>query len=130
MTPFEELRVSCGFTDTDIVESECIFRSWSACWREASSTSKSPESQPDQVVSIPAELIHRGQTVHHPSNGSPRTANTWVYLAVHEKQEANRAASASHGELPPGKEEKEEIQKGGKNSKGDQILGYLGVVTP
>ncbi|GBO26692.1 hypothetical protein AVEN_40054-1 [Araneus ventricosus] len=35
-----------------------------------------------------------------PSNGSPRTANTWGYFAVHEKQEANRAATASHGELP------------------------------
>ncbi|GBM78118.1 hypothetical protein AVEN_17045-1 [Araneus ventricosus] len=35
-----------------------------------------------------------------PSNGSPRTANTWGYIAVHEKQEANRAATASHGEPP------------------------------
>ncbi|GBO43012.1 hypothetical protein AVEN_37558-1, partial [Araneus ventricosus] len=41
-----------------------------------------------------------GTTVHHPSNGLPRTANTWEYIAVHEKQEANRAATASHGELP------------------------------
>ncbi|GBM11511.1 hypothetical protein AVEN_101889-1 [Araneus ventricosus] len=38
--------------------------------------------------------------MYHPSNGSPRTANTWGYIAVHEKQEANRAATASHGELP------------------------------
>ncbi|GBN01574.1 hypothetical protein AVEN_244657-1 [Araneus ventricosus] len=38
--------------------------------------------------------------MYHPSNGSPRTANTWGYFAVHEKQEANRAATASHGELP------------------------------
>ncbi|GBN76310.1 hypothetical protein AVEN_226822-1 [Araneus ventricosus] len=38
--------------------------------------------------------------MYHPSNGSPRTANTWGYVAVHEKQEANRAATASHGELP------------------------------
>ncbi|GBN55127.1 hypothetical protein AVEN_10526-1 [Araneus ventricosus] len=36
--------------------------------------------------------------MYHPSNGSPRTANTWGYIAVHEKQEANRAATASHGE--------------------------------
>ncbi|GBO05431.1 hypothetical protein AVEN_17100-1 [Araneus ventricosus] len=43
MTPFEELRVSCVFTDTDIVESESNFRIWSACWREATSTGKSPE---------------------------------------------------------------------------------------
>ncbi|GBO30742.1 hypothetical protein AVEN_122268-1 [Araneus ventricosus] len=35
-----------------------------------------------------------------PSNGSPFTANTWGYVAVHEKQEANRSATASHGELP------------------------------
>ncbi|GBL77303.1 hypothetical protein AVEN_94876-1, partial [Araneus ventricosus] len=35
-----------------------------------------------------------------PSNGSPRTANTWGYVAVHEKLEANRVATASHGELP------------------------------
>ncbi|GBN86274.1 hypothetical protein AVEN_64258-1 [Araneus ventricosus] len=35
-----------------------------------------------------------------PSNGSPRTANTWGYVAVHQKQEANRAATAFHGELP------------------------------
>ncbi|GBN52201.1 hypothetical protein AVEN_208557-1, partial [Araneus ventricosus] len=34
------------------------------------------------------------------SSGSPRTANTWGKFAVHEKQEANRAATASHGELP------------------------------
>ncbi|GBM60250.1 Retrovirus-related Pol polyprotein from transposon RE2 [Araneus ventricosus] len=38
--------------------------------------------------------------MYHPSNGSPRTANTWGQFAVHEKQEANRAATASHGELP------------------------------
>ncbi|GBO37545.1 hypothetical protein AVEN_181774-1 [Araneus ventricosus] len=41
-----------------------------------------------------------GTKMYHPSNGSPRTANTWGYIAVHEKQEANRAATASHGELP------------------------------
>ncbi|GBN12364.1 hypothetical protein AVEN_216560-1 [Araneus ventricosus] len=41
-----------------------------------------------------------GTEMYHPSNGSPRTANTWGYIAVHEKQEANRAATASHGELP------------------------------
>ncbi|GBN39660.1 hypothetical protein AVEN_114662-1 [Araneus ventricosus] len=35
-------------------------------------------------------------TVHHPSNGSP----TRGILAFHEKQEANRVATASHGELP------------------------------
>ncbi|GBL82855.1 hypothetical protein AVEN_106374-1 [Araneus ventricosus] len=41
-----------------------------------------------------------GTEMYHPSNGSPRTANKWGYIAVHEKQEANRAATASHGELP------------------------------
>ncbi|GBM19680.1 hypothetical protein AVEN_146953-1 [Araneus ventricosus] len=57
-----------------------------------------------------------GTKMYHPSNGSPRTANTWGYFAVHEKQEANRAATASHGELPRGKEEKS------RNSKGRQKL--------
>ncbi|GBL94569.1 hypothetical protein AVEN_235649-1 [Araneus ventricosus] len=49
-----------------------------------------------------------GTEMYHPSNGSPRTANTWGYIAVHEKQEANRAATASHGELPrlPSRERK------------------------
>ncbi|GBM96056.1 hypothetical protein AVEN_111449-1 [Araneus ventricosus] len=43
-------------------------------------------------------------------------------------------ATASHGELPrlPSREgkKKAETQKEGKNSKGDQTLGYLGVVNP
>ncbi|GBN49281.1 hypothetical protein AVEN_207710-1 [Araneus ventricosus] len=30
-----------------------------------------------------------GTEMYHPSNGLPRTANTWGYFAVHEKQEAN-----------------------------------------
>ncbi|GBL98397.1 hypothetical protein AVEN_187735-1 [Araneus ventricosus] len=71
--------------------------------------------------------------MYHPSNGMPRTANTWGYIAVYEKQEANRAATASHGELPrlPSREgKKAETQKEGKNSKGEQTLGYLGVVKP
>ncbi|GBM33632.1 hypothetical protein AVEN_203677-1 [Araneus ventricosus] len=68
MTPFEELRVSCFFTDTDIVESECIYRSWSACWREASSTSKPPEhvSLVDVTVStlpVMAFLPRKGETL-------------------------------------------------------------------
>ncbi|GBM29677.1 hypothetical protein AVEN_203588-1 [Araneus ventricosus] len=58
---------------------------------------------------------HRGPTVHHPSKGSPLTANTWGYFGVHEKHEANRAATASHGELSrlPSREgmEKAETQK-------------------
>ncbi|GBM17938.1 hypothetical protein AVEN_111088-1 [Araneus ventricosus] len=90
--------------------------------------------QTNQTVRIPPELIHRGPTVHHPSNGSPRTANTWEYIAVHEKQEANRAATASHGELPrlPSREgrKKMKLKKEEKNSKGEQTLGYLGVVNP
>ncbi|GBN76989.1 hypothetical protein AVEN_19534-1, partial [Araneus ventricosus] len=47
-----------------------------------------------------------------PSNGSPRTANTWGYVAVHEKQEANRAATASHGELPrqPSREGRKKVK--------------------
>ncbi|GBO25148.1 hypothetical protein AVEN_77008-1 [Araneus ventricosus] len=71
--------------------------------------------------------------MYHPSNGMPRTANTWGYVAVHEKQEANRVATASHGELPrlPSREgRKKQKLKKDKNSKGEQTLGYLGVVNP
>ncbi|GBO14583.1 hypothetical protein AVEN_267589-1 [Araneus ventricosus] len=71
--------------------------------------------------------------MYHPSNGLPRTANTWGYVAVHEKQEANRVATASHGELPrlPSREgRKRRKLKERKNQKGDQTLGYLGVVKP
>ncbi|GBL94618.1 hypothetical protein AVEN_83945-1 [Araneus ventricosus] len=71
--------------------------------------------------------------MYHPSNGLPRTANTWGYVAVHEKQEANRVATASHGELPrlPSREgRKRQKLKERKNQKGDQTLGYLGVVKP
>ncbi|GBN83552.1 hypothetical protein AVEN_153950-1 [Araneus ventricosus] len=38
--------------------------------------------------------------MYRPSNGLPRTVNKWGYFAVHEKQEDNRAATASHEELP------------------------------
>ncbi|GBM30401.1 hypothetical protein AVEN_220996-1 [Araneus ventricosus] len=71
--------------------------------------------------------------MYHPSNGLPRTANTWGYVAVHEKQEANRVATASHGELPrlPSREgRKKQKLKERKNQKGDQTLGYFGVVKP
>ncbi|GBM04981.1 hypothetical protein AVEN_60189-1 [Araneus ventricosus] len=71
--------------------------------------------------------------MYHPSNGLPRTANTWGYVAVHEKQKANRVATASHGELPrlPSREgRKKQKLKERKNQKGDQTLGYLGVVKP
>ncbi|GBN28191.1 hypothetical protein AVEN_129293-1 [Araneus ventricosus] len=71
--------------------------------------------------------------MYHPSNGSPRTANTWGYIAVHEKQAANRVATASHRAPSPtleGRKRKAETQKEGKNLKGDQTLGYLGVVNP
>ncbi|GBM86808.1 hypothetical protein AVEN_169404-1 [Araneus ventricosus] len=74
--------------------------------------------------------------MYHPSNGSPRTANTWRYFAVHEKQEANRAASTSDGELPrlPSREGKTKSQKQKKgervNWKGGQTVGYLGDVNP
>ncbi|GBO19102.1 hypothetical protein AVEN_120693-1 [Araneus ventricosus] len=75
-----------------------------------------------------------GTEMYHPSNGMPRTANTWGYIAVHEKQEANRAVTASHGELPrlPSREgrKKLKLKKEGKNLKGEQTLGYLGVVKP
>ncbi|GBM82339.1 hypothetical protein AVEN_54772-1 [Araneus ventricosus] len=58
--------------------------------------------------------------MYHPSNGSPRTDNTWGYFAVHEKHEANTAATASHGELPllPSRERKKAINsKRGKNGR-------------
>ncbi|GBN98794.1 hypothetical protein AVEN_87920-1 [Araneus ventricosus] len=53
-----------------------------------------------------------GTEMYHPSNGSPCTANTWGYIAVPEKQEANRAATASHGELPrlPSREGKRKVK--------------------
>ncbi|GBM93401.1 hypothetical protein AVEN_151656-1 [Araneus ventricosus] len=71
--------------------------------------------------------------MYHPSNGLLRTANTWGYVAVHEKQEANRVAAASHGELPrlPSREgRKKQKLKERKNQKGDRTLGYLGVENP
>ncbi|GBN63069.1 hypothetical protein AVEN_116876-1 [Araneus ventricosus] len=70
--------------------------------------------------------------MYHPSNGSPRTANTWGYIAVHEKQEANRAATASHGELPrlPSREGMKGKTKLEEKTERDQTLGYLGVVNP
>ncbi|GBN22724.1 hypothetical protein AVEN_68058-1 [Araneus ventricosus] len=58
--------------------------------------------------------------MYHPSNGSPRTANTWGYFAVHKKREANRAATASHEELPrlPSRERKKcNKLKGRKNGR-------------
>ncbi|GBO43280.1 hypothetical protein AVEN_117455-1 [Araneus ventricosus] len=71
--------------------------------------------------------------MYQKSNGMPRTANTWEYIAVHEKHEANRVATASHGELPrlPSRErrQKQKLKKG-INSKGEQALGYFGVVNP
>ncbi|GBN11559.1 hypothetical protein AVEN_246255-1 [Araneus ventricosus] len=89
-----------------------------------------------------------GTEMYHPSNGSPRTANTWGYIAVpdklglveftgaktifdyaapkmndlHEKQEANRAATASHGELPrlpSRKGMKRQKLKGRKKTEGE-----------
>ncbi|GBN50024.1 hypothetical protein AVEN_95579-1 [Araneus ventricosus] len=80
------------------------------------------------MVGIPP-IDTPGTEMYHPSNGSPRTANTWGYFAVHEKQEANRAATASHGDLPrlPSMEGRKKTQ--GEEKK-DQTLGYLGVVIP
>ncbi|GBO39512.1 hypothetical protein AVEN_90542-1 [Araneus ventricosus] len=74
-----------------------------------------------------------GTEMYLPSNGLPRTANTWGYIAVHEKQEANRAATASHGELPrlPSREGRNSKKlKGRQKTEGEQTLGYLGVVNP
>ncbi|GBN09343.1 hypothetical protein AVEN_156305-1 [Araneus ventricosus] len=67
-----------------------------------------------------------GTEMYHPSNGSPRTANTWGYIAVHEKQEANRAATASHGELPrlPSREGMKGKTKLEVKTERDQTLGY------
>ncbi|GBM41549.1 hypothetical protein AVEN_32347-1 [Araneus ventricosus] len=62
-----------------------------------------------QPIDIP------GTKMYHPSNRLPCTANTWEYVAVHEKQQANRVAIASHGELPrlplEGRKEKAETQE-------------------
>ncbi|GBN57717.1 hypothetical protein AVEN_151349-1 [Araneus ventricosus] len=71
--------------------------------------------------------------MYHPSNGSPRTAKTWGYIAVHEKQEENRAATASHGELPrlPSREGRNRQKlKIEVKTEGDKTLGYLGVEKP
>ncbi|GBO16765.1 hypothetical protein AVEN_35241-1 [Araneus ventricosus] len=54
-------------------------------------------------------------------------------LPVDEAEEANRVATASHGELPrlPSREGmKRQKLKGRKKTKGDKTLGYLGVVNP
>ncbi|GBM14406.1 hypothetical protein AVEN_246574-1 [Araneus ventricosus] len=56
-------------------------------------------------------------------------------LTVHEKQEASTAATASHGELPrppsrEGKKSNAESKRRRGNLKGDQTLGYLGIVNP
>ncbi|GBM76319.1 hypothetical protein AVEN_3633-1 [Araneus ventricosus] len=73
-----------------------------------------------------------GTEMYHPSNGSPRTANTWGYIAVHEKQDANRAATASHGELPrlPSREGMKGKTKLEEKTERDKTLRYLGVVNP
>ncbi|GBN15212.1 hypothetical protein AVEN_23022-1 [Araneus ventricosus] len=43
------------------------------------------------MVRIPAELIHRGPTVHHPFKGWPRTANTWgFWLSMRSKKQSER----------------------------------------
>ncbi|GBN32575.1 hypothetical protein AVEN_35164-1 [Araneus ventricosus] len=51
--------------------------------------------------------------MYHPSNGLPRTANTWGYVAVHEKQEANSGNSFSWRAPTPtleGRKEKTKTQ--------------------
>ncbi|GBM43608.1 hypothetical protein AVEN_210549-1 [Araneus ventricosus] len=70
--------------------------------------------------------------MYHQSNGSPRMANTWGYFAVHEKQEANRVATASHGQLPrlPSRKGKKRQKLKEEKTERDQTLGYLGVVNP
>ncbi|GBN60468.1 hypothetical protein AVEN_176761-1 [Araneus ventricosus] len=43
------------------------------------------------VDRTPAELIHRGSTVYHPSNWSPRTANTWgFWLYMRSRKQTQR----------------------------------------
>ncbi|GBL58877.1 hypothetical protein AVEN_209466-1 [Araneus ventricosus] len=89
--------------------------------------------QTNQTVRIPAELIHRGPTVHHPSKGSPRTANTWEYIAVHEKRGSKQSGNSFSWRAPSptleGRNEKAKT-KGEEKTKGEQTLGYLGVVKP
>ncbi|GBN56480.1 hypothetical protein AVEN_47531-1 [Araneus ventricosus] len=61
-----------------------------------------------------------GTKMYHPSKGSPRTTNTWGYIAVHEKLEASKAVTASHGELlayTRGKEGESKNSRGGKTRK-------------
>ncbi|GBM80009.1 hypothetical protein AVEN_203774-1 [Araneus ventricosus] len=58
-----------------------------------------------------------------PSNGSPRTANTWGYFAVHEKKEGGELTR-----LPSREGKKQKIREG--KTEGDKTLGYLGFVNP
>ncbi|GBN17306.1 hypothetical protein AVEN_131251-1 [Araneus ventricosus] len=87
--------------------------------------------QTNQTVRIKAELIHWGPTVHHPSKGSPRTANTWGYFAVHEKQETNGAATTSNGTYPLEKEKQRQKKTFERvKLKEGQALLYLDSVKP
>ncbi|GBN57416.1 hypothetical protein AVEN_67254-1 [Araneus ventricosus] len=52
----------------------------------------------NQMFRIPAELIHQGQQCTTRLMGRHARPTRW-FSAVHEKQEANRAETTSHGEL-------------------------------
>ncbi|GBN01792.1 hypothetical protein AVEN_57927-1 [Araneus ventricosus] len=87
------------------------------------------------MVRIPAELIHRGPTVHHPSKGSPRTANTWgFWLSMRSKKQAEWQQLLMESSLAcrRGMEEssKKQKAKGRINWKGVKNPGNLGIGTP
>ncbi|GBN23765.1 hypothetical protein AVEN_104379-1 [Araneus ventricosus] len=74
-----------------------------------------------------------GTEMYHPSNGLPRTANTWKYASCFSWTATNRVATASPGEpprRPSRKGRKKQKPKRRKNQEGDQTLGCLGVVKP
>ncbi|GBM11152.1 hypothetical protein AVEN_243023-1 [Araneus ventricosus] len=71
--------------------------------------------------------------MYHPSNGLPRTANTWgmlLSMRIRKQTEWQQLLMESSLAYPEGRKEKVETLRGGKIRKGDQTLGYLGVVKP
>ncbi|GBO05432.1 hypothetical protein AVEN_17101-1 [Araneus ventricosus] len=45
--------------------------------------------QTNQMIRIPAELLHRGPTEHHQCKGSPHKANMWgLWLSMKSRKKA------------------------------------------
>ncbi|GBO35320.1 hypothetical protein AVEN_37324-1 [Araneus ventricosus] len=74
-----------------------------------------------------------GTEMYQPSKGSPHTANTWGnLLSMRSTKQTERQQLLMESSLayPRGREEKSNNSKRRQNSKGEQTLGYLGVVKP